>query len=133
MRLTFVAPLALAAVLVGSVPGAAAPSPAPSKAPIRIDHAELWPVLDGSADPQGNGFADIWFRNLSDKPAIQIQFAIEGTDNTPKLILTDKGSFKKGAIIQHHYPMLVRDRNLHVIVIKATFADGSTWEDTGDD
>ncbi len=132
--MTFPAVLVAAALLLAGAPAPAATqaSPAPS-APIRVDHADIAPVLDGAPDPQSSGYVDIWFRNLSDSPATLVEFAMEGTDNYPKLTITDRGSFKKGAVIQHHFIMLLRDRNLHVVVIHAEFADGTTWDDTGSD
>jgi hypothetical protein len=132
MKVTFTAALFLAAIVGAAVPGAAAPTPGPS-GPIRIDYTEIAPMLDGELDPQASGYVNIRFTNVSSVAATSVVFAMEGTDNQPQLLITDKGTFGPNVVVQHHFFMPLRDRNLHVIPVKAVFADGSTWVDNGDD
>lgn len=134
MRIPFAAVAGLAVLAFSVAPGGAAPTPAPAPAgPIRIDATEISPVINGGADPQSSGWVTIAFTNLRASAATEVQFAIEGPDNQPKLLITDKGNFGKGIRVQHVFRMLSDDRHLHVIVVEASFADGNTWTDDAND
>jgi hypothetical protein len=127
MRITFAAALVLAAFVSAGAPAGAAATPAPV-GPVRVDAADIAPVIDGADDPQASGFVNITFTNLRDTAATQILFALESPDEQVKWTITDSGTFGKGIKVTHHFTMLSDDRRLHVVVLKATFADGSTWQ-----
>ncbi len=101
-------------------------APVPS-APIRIDHADVAPLLYPSDPGNPGGFVNVTFTNQASKPATDIVFGLERTDGTELYTLDDKGKFSHGVSIQQTFPLAVTQTDLHVVVDHVTFADGSTW------
>jgi hypothetical protein len=116
---------AFAATLLLAGTPVLADTASPDTPPIQIKTAVVVPQLPGTND---GGYVDITFTNERSVAATGIVFAIiDG--GLPQQFIHDNGKFSPKVTISHTYGTTLTDRNDPVIVVEATFADGSSWSD----
>jgi hypothetical protein len=71
--------------------------------------------------------AEISFTNEYSSPGTEVVFALFSKDAEVAQI-DDVGSFAKGVSINHTFADSTAPGDLRVAVVKATFADGTTWQ-----
>jgi hypothetical protein len=94
-------------------------------APILIKSAVVVPQIPGTND---GGYIDITFTNERSVAATAVIFAVMD-GGLPQQFIHDNGKFSPNAAISHTYGTTLTNRNDPVIVVQATFADGSSWND----
>lgn len=116
-----------AALMLAGAPALASAADAQT-APIHINSLQTYGggSTDAAtvADPSG---AQIGFTNNYGSPATEVVFAVfsKGAEVTQ---FDDRGSFAPGVAVDHTFPQSRATSDQSVAVVKATFADGSTWQ-----
>ena len=116
-----------AALILAGAPALASAADAQA-APIHINSLQTYGggSTDAAtvADPSG---AQIGFTNNYGSPATDVVFAVysNGAEVTQ---FDDRGSFATGVAVNHTFPQSRATSDQSVAVVKATFADGTTWQ-----
>lgn len=71
--------------------------------------------------------AEIGFTNEYGSPATEVVFAVL-SKGAPVAQYDDRGSFATGVAVNHTFPDSQVSGDQSVAVVKATFADGTTWQ-----
>jgi len=113
---------AASALLLLGAPGTAS---ADASGPIRIDSFQITDqnLSEHNVVPVGTTIA---FTNTSDSPATDVVLGLQ-SDGAVLTQFEDTGSFAKGVTIKKYFAAYAPDNAERVVVLKATFADGTVW------
>ena len=117
-----------AALLLSATPVLAAEVTSAQTGPIHIDGAQLFGQNIEAEDSDGSvpNSVKIEFTNNSASPATNVVFALE-SDGVVIGEVEDAGTFASGVKISHTFFDDELSENQQVAVEKATFADGTVW------
>ncbi len=113
--------------MLGGAPALASAADAQT-GPIHINSVQIYGVGNSPNetvdDPSG---AQIGFTNEYGSPATEVVFGVysKGAEVTQ---FDDRGSFATGVTINHTFAQDQASGDQSVAVLKATFADGTTWQ-----
>jgi hypothetical protein len=129
MKLTsLTAALGTALFLAGAPLLASAADQAPA-APIQINDVRIGQAFGSSTGFQP-GLASVAFTNENSSPATEIVFALENQKGQLIDRFEDVGNYAQGVTVRHDFTDIELGYNQKVAVEKATFADGSVWENS---
>jgi hypothetical protein len=127
MKNQFTAAVFGAALLLAAAPAVAMTAPVQQNAPIRIDDAQVAPLINEDRMYDDGGFVNVTFTNERAVPATDVVFAVENDRNEPVDFIHDRGTFSQGVEINHVFSALLLESHLHLAVAGAHFADGTSW------
>lgn len=123
--------LSAAAILGAAILTAGAPALAQmssnQQGPIRVDSARVVPLIDEGTMTQDGGFVKVKFTDERSVPATDVVFAVVNRQGAALQTIHDRGTFSPGVEVDHTLSTLVSDRHVHLTVVRAHFADGTTW------
>ena len=113
-----------AAALILAAPAIA--SADTTAAPVQLNHVQITPSQNQSSeyDP---GTVAVAFTNEKAVPATDIEFALQSNDGKILDTFDANGSFAEGTLVRQNFADINLDQNQQLTIVRATFADGSTW------
>jgi hypothetical protein len=92
--------------------------------PIVINKSQVVPMLAGT---ESGGFVNVTFTDKSKVAATNVVFAIMQSGMLQQLI-HDTGKFSPNVTVTHTLATTVNGSGYNLVVVEATFADGTTWD-----
>jgi hypothetical protein len=124
MKITSVTAALGAALILAGAPAFASAAEAQT-GPIQLDKVQITESY-GVRDAFSPGLVTVAFTNQNDAPATDIVFALESNGQVIDRF-EDVGSYPKGETVRHSFTDADVNNDQQLTVEKATFADGSVW------